>query len=197
MVTTANHDSIQLQIASGPGALNCGTVPLNGSGVANFSGTCEITEAGSYTLDAVDVHCQFHGHQNHRQQFVHDLSAIHSGQVGLRHFAGERLDRRSGSGFPVAVAVEDQYGNIITATPTSTTITVEVTSGTGTGGAALSCAPFPGNTAAVSSGTGTANFASDCSINDVGSGYTLTATSSPGVTGTFTERGLQRGHSGS
>ena len=66
------------------------------------------------------------------------------------------------------VAVEDAYGNAITADTSS--VTLAITSGTGTSGATLSCTTNP-----LAASSGVAGFAG-CKIDKAGTGYTLTAT---------------------
>jgi hypothetical protein len=74
----------------------------------------------------------------------------------------------------VQVAVQDSLGNLVTSSTAS--VTVALTSGTGTAGARLR------GTATVNSVNGVATFPT-LSVDSVGSGYTLTATST-GLTGT-------------
>ncbi|HWE66071.1 MAG TPA: fibronectin type III domain-containing protein, partial [Acidimicrobiales bacterium] len=176
VVPSTNADTIQLTIASGPGTLNCGTENL-AAGVADFStGVCSINLSGMYTLAATDItdgnvagaiSNSFTVNPNIPNQLaVVDSPALNS-NVGLN------------TDFPVSVAVEDQFGNIITTTPASTTVHLVITPLTGTPGATLTCPTYVTNTAAVTPGTGEATFIDGCSINTAGSGYTLTATSSP------------------
>jgi hypothetical protein len=74
----------------------------------------------------------------------------------------------------VTVAVENAGGNVVT-TDNSTQVTLAITSGTGTTGAVLS------GTKTVTVAAGVATF-SNLNINLVGTGYTLTASSSPSYT---------------
>lgn len=67
------------------------------------------------------------------------------------------------------VTVEDANGNTVTSS--SAAITLAITSGTGTSGAVLTCTPNP-----VTASSGVAIF-TGCSIDKVGTGYTLRATS--------------------
>ena len=76
----------------------------------------------------------------------------------------------AGSSISVQVAVEDTYGNPESADNT-TTVTLGIDSNPGSG--TLTCAG--GDTSTVSAGVATFS----CSINKVGNGYTLSATSSP------------------
>jgi hypothetical protein len=66
------------------------------------------------------------------------------------------------------VAVQDSYGNTVTAD--SSSVTLAITSGTGTAGATLSCTSNP-----LAASGGVATFAG-CKIDKSGAGYTLTAT---------------------
>ena len=77
----------------------------------------------------------------------------------------------AGGSFGVAFAIEDSLGHVLNSTAT---VSLGITPGTGTTGAALTC-PAGKSIAAVS---GIASFS--CSIDLVGAGYTLTATS-PGL----------------
>jgi hypothetical protein len=76
--------------------------------------------------------------------------------------------------FPVSVAVEDANGNLETGTSTGT-VTLSIASNPGSG--VLTCSG--GLTATVAAGT--ANF-TGCAITKIGTGYKLTATSSPSYT---------------
>jgi trimeric autotransporter adhesin len=78
------------------------------------------------------------------------------------------------------VAVQDQYGNLVTSA--TNPVTLALTSGTGTPGAVLACATNP-----LAAQGGVAAF-TGCNVNLVGSGYTLTASSgqlTPAVSGAF------------
>jgi hypothetical protein len=66
------------------------------------------------------------------------------------------------------VAVQDTYGNTITAD--SSSVTLAITGGTGTAGATLACTANP-----LAASGGVATFAA-CAIDKSGTGYTLTAT---------------------
>jgi subtilase family serine protease len=81
----------------------------------------------------------------------------------------------AGSNFTVGISVEDSSNNVVSADNT-TSVSLAVTSGTGPSGAILSC--VGGNSATVSGGA--ASFS--CSINKVGTGYSLSASSSPSYT---------------
>ena len=92
----------------------------------------------------------------------------------------------------ITVAVEDASGNVIT-TDNATQVTLAITSGTGTTGAVLS------GTKTVTVAAGVATF-STLNINLAGTGYTLTATSSPAYTtatsGTFNITAISGGGGG-
>ena len=75
----------------------------------------------------------------------------------------------AGTDFTVKVSVEDASGAVVSSS--GAPVSLAITSGTGTSGAALACTTNP-----VDASSGVASFS--CSVNDVGSGYTLTATSS-------------------
>jgi type II secretory pathway pseudopilin PulG len=76
----------------------------------------------------------------------------------------------AGTSFTVAALVEDAYGNLATASPTSVTLSVA----NNPGSAASTCTNNP-----VTSSTGSVSFS--CSLNKVGTGYTL-ALSGSGLT---------------
>ncbi len=84
----------------------------------------------------------------------------------------------AGTSFTTSVAVEDAFGNLVT----SSAAPVNLAIATNPGGGALTCATDPLNASG-----GVATFS--CSINKVGTGYTLTASSSgltSATTGAFT-----------
>jgi hypothetical protein len=76
---------------------------------------------------------------------------------------------KAGSSFTVKVSVVDSSGNVVTSDDTDS-VTLAITSGTGAPGADLSCSTNP-----VTVSKGVASFT--CSVNMVGTGYTLSATS--------------------
>ncbi|HEX4161668.1 MAG TPA: DUF6531 domain-containing protein, partial [Acidimicrobiales bacterium] len=164
-VIAGNTDAITLSIKSGTGTsganLHCTTNPVSAvDGVANFSG-CSIDDAGSgYVLTATD--------STHSLSFNSTPFTVGAGSASHIAFDPEPGGGGGGSVFATqpVVTLTDAGGN-----PVAGSVTLSIKSGTGTPGATLSCASNP--LAVVS---GAADF-SDCSINDLGTGYVLTATS--------------------
>jgi RHS repeat-associated protein len=177
-VTGDSSSAISLAIEPGtgtPGAsLTCATNPVTtSSGVASFSGCAIDKAATSYSLVATDG-----------TDFLSATSnsfAITVGTPTKLVFTTEPSGGQGGKAFlaqPV-VTLEDAGGNPVTGN--SDQVTLTITSGTGTSGAALTCAH---NT--VTAVNGVATF-SGCSVNDSGTGYTLTATdSAASLSGTST-----------
>ena len=99
-----------------------------------------------------------------------------AGTASKLAFTGQPSNTTAGANISpaITVAVEDASGNVIT-TDNATQVTLAITSGTGTTGAVLS------GTKTVTVAAGVATF-STLNINLVGTGYTLTATSSPSYT---------------
>ena len=165
-VIAGNTDAISLSIKSGTGtsgaSLSCTTNPVSAAdGVAQFGG-CAIDDAGSgYQLTATDS----------TRSLSVDSTAFTVGAGAASHIAFNPDPGGGGGGSPFGtqpvVTLTDAGGN-----PVAGAVTLSIKSGTGTPGAVLSCATNP---LAVSS-SGAADF-SGCSINDLGSGYVLTATS--------------------
>src|SRR5207253_2045667 len=79
----------------------------------------------------------------------------------------------AGGAVPLGVSVEDASGNVVTS---DNSTTVGVATGNNPGASMLSCTN-PGATGPVTVVNGVAGLS--CSLNKVGSGYTLTATSNP------------------
>jgi hypothetical protein len=73
----------------------------------------------------------------------------------------------AGTNFTVALSVEDSLGNVVTSSSAPVALAIGTNPGTGT----LTCASNP-----LNASSGVATFS--CSINKVGTGYTLTASSS-------------------
>jgi hypothetical protein len=168
---TSSSASITLAITSGtptsggPGTLTCTANPLGASsGIATFSG-CSINTAGSnYKLTASS---------GTLTSATSSAFSITVGAAAKLAFTTQPGGGTGGTawGTQPAVTVEDAGGN--TVTTSSASITLAITSGTGTTGAALACTSNP-----QGASSGVATFAA-CAINLAGTGYTLTATSSP------------------
>jgi len=88
---------------------------------------------------------------------------------------GQNIQATGTGSFAVSVAVQDAFGNTVTTDSRSVTLAI----GTNPSSGVLSCSNVGGLTVAASSGV--ANF-TGCAITKTGSGYTLTATSSPALT---------------
>ena len=154
---------VKLSIEPGtgtPGAsLSCGANPLGvGSDGASFAG-CSIDKTGSgYVLLA----------SSGGLQTMSDPFDVSGGNVAHASFIAEPGNATGGSllSSQPEVRLTDSGGN-----PAAGNVTLSLTPGLGTPGAKLTCAA---NTVAAVGGL--ASF-SGCSVNDAGSGYTLTATS--------------------
>jgi DNA-binding beta-propeller fold protein YncE len=167
VVAADNGSSVTIGLTGSPSAtLSCTdagglTVPVV-NGVATFSG-CSVNNAGTYTLTATDGTLP----SSTSASFL--IGSV--GPAAQLAFTTQPGGAAAGAVLtpePV-VTVEDSNGN--TVTTDASTVTLAITSGTGTSGAALTCTGGE-STAAVN---GVASF-SGCTVNDVGSGYTLTAT---------------------
>jgi len=90
--------------------------------------------------------------------------------------SGANIQAAGTGTFSAAVAVEDTYGNVETG-DSSTSVSLAISNNPG--GGTLSCTNAGGLTVTVSAGT--ASY-SGCSITKVGTGYTLTASSTPSHT---------------
>ena len=165
VVTSDSTDQVTLGIAAGTGAsgssLRCARNPVTvSSGVADFS--CSINTAGSgYTLSATS------GSLTPATSSGFQVSAGSPSKLAFT--TQPPSTTQAGSRFAIAVSVEDAAGNVVTSDSTDQ-VTLGITAGTGASGSSLSCAANP-----VTVTSGVADFS--CSINDAGSGYTLSATS--------------------
>ncbi len=173
-VTGDNSTAITLSLIENPagGTLACtnpggtGPVVVQG-GVATF--TCGLERAGSgYMLGADDTT----GASPHPYPAARsDTFAVTSGAPAQLLFTGQPTGTTAGSSIAPAVRVtlEDAYGNTVDAdNTTNVTLALGANPGTSTLGGTL--------TRTVSAGVAT--FA-DLTVDDVATGYTLTATSSP------------------
>ena len=156
---------VALAITGGTGTagakLSCVSTPVDATnGVAAFS--CSIDQPGSgYTLTATSA------------GLVPAITSSFNnlGPTQLVVSTPPPANVAPGTSFTVGIAVEDHLGGVVTSS--GAPVGLAITGGTGTAGAVLSCASHP-----VEAVGGVADFS--CSINEPGSGYTLTA-SSPGL----------------
>lgn len=167
--TFANPVTLSITAGSGTdGASLSGTTTVNAvGGVATFS-TLSIDSAGTgYSLTASTV------------GLADEMSAtfkVNAGPAAQLEFTVQPKSTKAGGVFspPLEVTARDAVGN--TATSFVGNVTLSITPGTGTTGANLT------GTKTVAAVAGVATF-SDLSIDQAGSGYTLSARSS-GITGT-------------
>ncbi|HUE09230.1 MAG TPA: RHS repeat-associated core domain-containing protein [Acidimicrobiales bacterium] len=165
-VIAGNTDAITLSIKNGTGTsganLTCTTNPVSAAdGVAQFGG-CAIDDAGNaYQLTATDS----------TRSLSVDSTPFTVGAGAASHIAFDPEPGGGGGGSPFGtqpvVTLTDAGGN-----PVAGSVTLSIKSGTGTPGAILSCGTNP----LAVNGSGAADF-SNCSINDLGTGYVVTATS--------------------
>jgi DNA-binding beta-propeller fold protein YncE len=165
---TTDNSTVTLAITGGTGAtLTCaGGQPPTASavnGVASFS-ACRINDAGTgYTLMATD------GTLTSAASDPFDIAVGGPTQLVFTTSPGGAAPAAPLNPQPV-VTIEDAGGNVVT--DDSSDVTLSITSGTGNPSASLTCS---GSTLTAGAVNGVATF-SGCSINDAGSGYTLTAT---------------------
>jgi DNA-binding beta-propeller fold protein YncE len=168
---TSDNNTVMLAITSGTGATGANLTCTGGlsvaavNGVASFTG-CSIDTAGTgYTLAASDAADSVGGTSP-----AFNVAAPSASQLAFTPSPGGAAPGAPLSPQPV-VTVEDAGGNPVTSD--NSMVTIAITSGTGASGAALSCTDSGGLT--VQAVNGVATF-SGCSVNDAGTGYTLTAT---------------------
>jgi hypothetical protein len=165
---TGSNASITLAIGTNPssGTLACTTNPLTATaGVATFAG-CNINFAGTgYTLTAAATSLT---------GATSSPFNITAGTATKLAFTVQPSNTAAGASITPspAVSVEDAGGNVVT----SSTVAVTVAIGTNPGTSTLS------GTLTVNAVSGVATFPG-LSLNKTGTGYTLTAASSP-LTGT-------------
>jgi uncharacterized repeat protein (TIGR01451 family) len=154
-ILTSDNDNITISINTGPGSLNGTlTVPASG-GIATF-GDLSINKAGTYTLKAADGLISA----------VSNSFVVSAASAMELVFIQQPSNTTAGSTITpaVEVAVEDQYGNILTSD--SDNITISINSGPGSLNGTLTDAAH----------SGVATF-SDLSIDTAGT-YTLKAADS-------------------
>jgi hypothetical protein len=160
-VVTTDTSGVTLTIGTNPagGTLTCTTNPLNASsGVATFAG-CKIDKAGTgYTLTATD------GSLTSATSATFNITV---GGAAKLAFTQSPSNSPTGTAFATQpkVAVEDAGGNVVTTDTSGVTLTI----GTNPAGGTLTCTTNPANAS-----SGIATFAG-CKIDNIGTGYTLTA----------------------
>ena len=168
-----NNDPIQLGVASQPSGptatLSCTTNPITPAtgGTASFAGCSISGPVGAYTLSATDT-------SDGVQIATSTTITLTPGAPTKLAFVQQPSNTAAGSAITpaVKVAVEDANGNVET---TDNATTVKLAIGTNPGGGKLT------GGAAVTVASGIATF-SGLSINKAGTGYTLTASSTPSYT---------------
>jgi uncharacterized repeat protein (TIGR03803 family) len=133
-VVTGNTSNVTMAVASGPGALG-GTVTVAAvAGVATFS-NLSITTAGSYTISATD------GALSSATSGSFTVSAAAASKLA---FVQQPTNVQPGAAISPAptVAIEDQYGNVVTSNTSS--VTMAVASGPGSLGGTLTVAAVSG-----------------------------------------------------
>jgi uncharacterized repeat protein (TIGR01451 family) len=168
-ITTNNTTVVTLAIGTNPGGGTLsGTASATVSaGIATFAGL-SINKAGvGYTLGATSSPVL--------TAATSSAFTISPAAAAKLAFASQPTTAVAGVALSpaVTVLVQDAFGNTVT-TDSSTTITIAI--GTNPGGGTLA------GTASATAASGIATFSS-LSINKVGTGYTLAASSSPVLTG--------------
>jgi hypothetical protein len=180
--TNDNSDTVTLAIGTNPsgGVLSCtnagGLTVTASSGVANFTG-CAITKAGTgYKLTASSATAPSLAAPTNANAF--NIIAGTASQLVLttQPSVNQNIQATGTGSFPAAVSVEDANGNVETG-DASTSVTLAL--GTNPSGGVLSCTNPGGVT--VTDTSGVASFAG-CAITLAGTGYELTASSSPSLT---------------
>jgi 5-hydroxyisourate hydrolase-like protein (transthyretin family) len=163
---TSSSASIQLAIGTGSGTLTCNANPLGASsGVATFAG-CKINLVGTgYTLTATSSGL------TSATSSAFNITVGTAAQLAFTTQPGGGTAATAWTVQP-AVTVEDAGGNTVTSSSASIQLAI------GTGSGTLTC-----NTNPLGASSGVATFAG-CKINTVGTGDTLTATSSGLTTAT-------------
>jgi hypothetical protein len=178
-ITGDNSDQVTVAIDPGhnpgPGTLTCsgGDTARVSAGVAAFTG-CAIDKAGTgYELTATSSTSPSLAAPANAHSFI--IAAGPSVKLAFttQPSSGQDIQATGTGSFPVAVAVEDADGNVVTG-DSGTSITLSL--GTNPGGGTLSCTNAGGLT--VTDVSGVASF-TGCAITKAGTGYTLTAASAP------------------
>jgi trimeric autotransporter adhesin len=180
VVTSDSGRSVTLSLGTSPTAgsvLSCtdpgGLTVTDASGVASYTG-CSITLVGSgYKLTASSTSLTAPANAN-----AFNITAGTATRLAFttQPSAGQNIQAAGTGSFPVAVAVQDANGNVETA-DSGTVVTLAL--GTNPGGGVLSCTNAGDLT--VTDVSGVASF-TGCAITKTGTGYKLTASSSPSFT---------------
>ena len=174
-IVTTDSSTVTLSVASGPGSLTGAVAVAASNGVATFSNV-KIDAAGAYTLTASD------GSLTHATSTGFTINPAAASQVVFTQqpssvFAGSSIS----PAVAVAVAVEDQYGNLVTSGSSDVVISKAtgpgILSGTLSAFTSAGVATF-GNLSANAVGTYLLT-ASDGSLTHATSGsFTISAASS-------------------
>jgi Tfp pilus assembly protein PilV len=154
-LTTANGGLV----ASGTTLSGC--VGSENGGYVTFTG-CNVNKIGTYALKATDSAL------GANYSLLSNPFTISTGPPSQIVFTQQPSNSTGGTAFATQpqITVEDAGGNTVTTDTSSVSLAVTTGSGPGT----LTCTPNPLNATA-----GVANF-SGCSVNTIGTTYTLTAT---------------------
>ena len=168
---TGSGDTIAVTVASGPGTFDASSTlnVIAVNGVATFNNVV-LDTAGSYTLKATDSTRSLTTATSTPATVLSPGTALQLAFT-TQPVANGNIQAIGSGTFPVTVAVEDAHGNVETSL-NSGSVTLAI--GTNPSSGVLTCSG--GLTANVSGGS--ASF-TGCAITKAGSGYTLTATSSP------------------
>ncbi len=169
-----SNPSIMLTVNQNAGSFTCagGTAKSASGGVAQFTGCSITTIADNYHLTATGGSLTVVGADFNVSGTPSQLQICFGGSLPCNTTPPNPAT--SGSPFTVVIRVEDSAGNTITSENTAVT-TLAIAPGTPTAGGpgALSC----GGSTTKTVSDGIASFT--CSINAVGTGYALKATSVP------------------
>jgi hypothetical protein len=161
VVTTFPNSNITIAVNKNGGTFSCtgGLTAQSVSGVATFNGCTQTTPDTGYQLSASFMALNIIG------------PAFAVTPPTLAFVAGPGSPVNAGQPFPTSIQVAIQNGGTTITSGVSATVTLAI--GTNPSGGTLTC---PGGTA-VGTINGVATFPG-CSINNPGTGYTLTATAS-------------------
>jgi hypothetical protein len=170
-VVTSATDLVSLTIFSGtnPSAtLTCAPTAMI-AGVATFGSPCFINLVGTYTLAAAD-----NTDTSITATTSNSFSITPAAKAALAFTVSPALNSTVSvnSDFPISVAVEDTFGNVITTGAGSTDVIQLDMSVDPPGTATLTCPTYPLNEATAVAGIAT--YASGCQINKAGTGFVLT-----------------------
>ncbi len=177
-----NTDTVTLAIGTNPssGVLTCantgGLTVTVSSGVANFTG-CAITKAGTgYKLTASSGSAPSLAAPTNANAFNIIAGTAAKLVLTTQPTVNQNIQAAGTGSFPAAVSVEDANGNVETS-DSGTSVTLAI--GTNPSGGVLTCTNTGGLT--VNDVAGVASY-TGCAITKAGTGYTLTASSTPSLT---------------